>query len=209
MSTLKMQKNKTKLRMALAVLLKEMPFEHVSVTDLCKQSGVSRITFYAYYDDKFALADELFDEMLQSASAIFSNLQNQYNPDDDPKRSLKNLLDSVLAMQEQKRNFIAQLSLESNSYLAFSYYWYVLRKAEQYSRKYVEALSPVYPLKMTTNLLCTGVWEFIRTGLKEHRLPDEVHLQAEELLDTLLNSNIFSAVTDMSACPIKETVCTD
>ena len=37
-----------------------MPFEKITVTELCRAADVSRITFYTYYDDKYALADRLF-----------------------------------------------------------------------------------------------------------------------------------------------------
>lgn len=187
----RIQRTKTKLRVALAVLLKEVSFERVSVSDLCRRSGISRITFYAYYDDKFALANELFDEMLQSGKVIFHKLQERNNPAEDPRRSCCNLLSAVLEMREKNRDLMAQLNLEDNSYLAFSHDWYVLRKAEECSRKYIEALRPAYPPQMTANLLCTGLWGFLRTGFEEQRDPEQVRAQAERMLDTLLNSSIF------------------
>jgi AcrR family transcriptional regulator len=191
MGDVRVEKTKERLRTALAFLLQEVPFERVSVTDLCRQSGVSRITFYAYYDDKFALADELFDEMLRCAARIFHELQDRYNPADDPRTSCRHLLDAALEMQEQYQDFLARLALESNSYLAYAYYWFVLRKAEEYSLRYVEALRPVYPARMAANLLCTGIWSFIRTGRQAGGSQEALRQQAEELLDTLLHTSIF------------------
>lgn len=37
-----------------------MPFEKISVTEICNQGLVSRITFYAHYDDKYKLVEEMF-----------------------------------------------------------------------------------------------------------------------------------------------------
>lgn len=34
-------------------LVKSMPFDSVTVTAICKQAGMSRPTFYRYFEDKF------------------------------------------------------------------------------------------------------------------------------------------------------------
>lgn len=187
MSDPRIQKTKARLREALVELLARESFEHISVTDLCKVSGVTRITFYAYYDDKFALVAEIYNDMFQAAAAAFENLQRVSNQEDVPVRACLNLLDALLEMQEQYRDFIVRLSPEENAYLSFSYYWQVIRKTEQRSRKYVEALKPVHPLQMTTNLLCTGLWGFIRAGIAESRRPAETRSETEKLLENLLS----------------------
>jgi AcrR family transcriptional regulator len=187
MSDPRIQKTKARLRHALVELLAADSFEHISVTDLCKVSGVTRITFYAYYTDKFALVAELYNDMFQAATAAFETLQQTNNAADDPVHACLNLLDAVLEMQEQYRDLIVRLSPEENAYLSFSYYWQVIRKTEQHSRKYVESLKPVHPLQMTTNLLCTGLWGFIRAGISECRKPAEIRAEAESLLETLLS----------------------
>lgn len=187
MSDPRIEKTKARLRQALTELLATESFEHISVTDLCKVSGVTRITFYAYYTDKFALIAELYSNMFQAAAAIFEALQQKNNADDAPVCACLNLLDAILEMQDQHRDFIARLSPEENAYLSFSYYWQVVRQAEQYSRRYVESLKPVHPLHMTTNLLCTGLWGFIRAGIAECRKPSEIQREAETLLESLLS----------------------
>lgn len=193
METLRSRDTKEKLRLALVMLLKDTSFEQVTVANLCRESGVSRITFYAYYDDKFQLAGEIFSELFQDASVIFQTLQAANNPSDSPEQSCRNLLSAILKMQKRHSDFMEQLALESNSYLAFSYYWYVLRKAGEYGYDYVKALGPKYDARMTVNFLSTGIWGFIRTGIAE-KLPTEViERQAEELLTSLLRGKLFPA----------------
>ena len=128
MADLRIEKTKTKLRSALSDLLKEMSFEHITVSDICRRSGVTRITFYAYYTDKFALVNEVFYEMYTAAAAIFHNLENTDNPKADPEQSCLHLLDAVLEMQRRYREMILQLALESNSYLAYAYHFYILHE---------------------------------------------------------------------------------
>lgn len=49
------------LAATLKELLRSTPFEKVSVSDICDTCGVSRKTFYYHFQDKFALAEWVFN----------------------------------------------------------------------------------------------------------------------------------------------------
>src|SRR5579862_7529252 len=52
------------IRDALRALLKEKSFESISVQDIAERATVNRATFYAHFQDKFALLDALIrDDM--------------------------------------------------------------------------------------------------------------------------------------------------
>jgi len=191
MEDTRIQKTKQRLRGALLLLLQDTPFEQVSVTELCKKSSISRITFYAYYNDKSELMGEILGEMRRETIQVFDRLQAGSNPREDPRQSCKNLLGAILTTEKEYPDFMAQISREENAYLAFCYYWYVMRQVFDYSRKYVEALSPAFPLQMTVNFLCTGMWGFIRTGAFEETPEESIDDLAGRLLDILLNSSVF------------------
>lgn len=53
-----------KLQSALAELLAENAYERLSVALLCRTAGISRSTFYEYYEDLENLLDEIEDEFL-------------------------------------------------------------------------------------------------------------------------------------------------
>lgn len=57
-------KTKRALKSALLELLTTQAFDVISITELCKIANVSRITFYTHYKDKFALLDDIFNDML-------------------------------------------------------------------------------------------------------------------------------------------------
>ena len=57
-------KTKRALKSALLKLLTTQAFDVISITELCKIANVSRITFYTHYKDKFALLDDIFNDML-------------------------------------------------------------------------------------------------------------------------------------------------
>lgn len=192
MADFRIQQTKQKLRTALLALLRDTPFERISVTDLCRRSGVSRITFYAYYNDKTELAGELFEEMLNDAVAIFSRLQAEKNSGDDPRLSCRNLLQAILQMEADNRKFLCRISQEGNAYLAFCYYRCVMRGAFEHSKKYLEQLQPAFPVEMTVSFLCTGLWGFLRTGNLAGNPEDSLRDMADRLLDILLCGDLFT-----------------
>lgn len=57
---------KTDLKGALTRLLREKDFEVISVSDITREAGVNRGTFYLHYVDKFDMMDQLIDEILQN-----------------------------------------------------------------------------------------------------------------------------------------------
>ena len=56
-------RTKHNLKDAMIRMLSIEDFEHISVTELCKEAKVSRITFYSHYSDKQSLLDDIFNDM--------------------------------------------------------------------------------------------------------------------------------------------------
>ena len=48
----RIRKTKKTLKTTLIKMLKEETFDQVSITELCKNADISRITFYSHYSDK-------------------------------------------------------------------------------------------------------------------------------------------------------------
>ena len=48
---------------SLKVLLKARSFESIKVSDLCKAAGISRTTFYVYFDDIHAVVQWFWDDL--------------------------------------------------------------------------------------------------------------------------------------------------
>ena len=65
-----MQKqNKTRLQIvdALDGLLKQDSIEHIKVTQICQQVGISRTTFYSYFSDVFEVVTWMWDYVMEDA----------------------------------------------------------------------------------------------------------------------------------------------
>ena len=53
----RIRKTKRNLKDTLVELLMEVPFEQISITELCKRADKTRITLNSHYSDKYALVD--------------------------------------------------------------------------------------------------------------------------------------------------------
>lgn len=61
---LRVIKTKTNLEMAFLELLKEKPLEKITVTELCKKSGITRKTFYLHYENVPKYFEEFIKQLL-------------------------------------------------------------------------------------------------------------------------------------------------
>lgn len=61
------ERTNTLLRQALFSLLMAKPFEKISLTDICKLAMIPRSTFYRHFEDKYALLDHCFDQIMLDA----------------------------------------------------------------------------------------------------------------------------------------------
>ena len=91
-------KTKKTIKAALIDILQDMPFEKITVAEICRRGIVSRITFYTHYEDKYALAEEMFSDYIVEADADYHNLQRVNNPDNRAVQGYINLLDAILQM---------------------------------------------------------------------------------------------------------------
>lgn len=61
---LRVIKTKNNLENALIILLKEKTLDKISVTELCKASGITRKTFYLHYESISKLLEEKIEQLL-------------------------------------------------------------------------------------------------------------------------------------------------
>ena len=66
-------KTKKNLKATLIGMMSEIAFEQISITELCKRAEISRITFYSHYSDKYALVDDIFNDMLRDWNRYLSH----------------------------------------------------------------------------------------------------------------------------------------
>ena len=182
-------RTKEQFRQALAALLDQRPFEQITVKALCDQAGITRITFYAHYADKYELAEDMFQEMITQGTREYRRLQQSNNPADDPITGYCNLLDAILNLYVARHDFFRHTAPGENPYLASSFYSHVLEIVEGHTHRASSHLSPRYNVRAITAFLCFGLGGFIseNTGPEE-----EVRRQARTILRDILTSDILT-----------------
>ena len=123
-------KTKRALKSALLELLTTQAFDVISITELCKIANVSRITFYTHYKDKFALLDDIFNDMLIIGKEGYHRRQEENNPENNLTQGYLNVLDSILSLYYERYDFFRHVVPETNPYLAFRFYRILLDTVE-------------------------------------------------------------------------------
>ena len=100
-------KTKRALKSALLELLTTQAFDVISITELCKIANVSRITFYTHYKDKFALLDDIFNDMLIIGKEGYHRRQEENNPENNLTQGYLNVLDSILSLYYERYDFFS------------------------------------------------------------------------------------------------------
>ena len=191
MADARVVRTKKNIRSAFVELLKEKPFDEITITELCDKAKLSRITFYTHYTDKYELVESLFQEMMHSSSEDFRALQQKNNADGDPLRSYCNMLDSIINLYENHTVFLRQMSQRRNPYLYHSFYNHLFRKVELILVNGKQALYPRFGAKKFTAFICNGLWAYINACNAENCNIDQIRSETKMLLTCLLQSDLF------------------
>lgn len=77
------KESRRKMESVFIELLQNRNLEQISVTDLCKQAGVNRTTFYANYVDIYDLADSIRHQLEEGLSQLYQEeIASGFNSND-------------------------------------------------------------------------------------------------------------------------------
>ena len=62
------------IRQAFLELLREKPFEKITVTDIVKRADINRSTFYAHYPDVRGLIEEMINDIIERSISLISQM---------------------------------------------------------------------------------------------------------------------------------------
>ena len=184
-------KTKKNLKATLIEMMGEISFEQISITELCKRAEISRITFYAHYSDKYALADDIFSDMLQIGTDIYRTKQEKENPGNDLVMGYCNMLNSILEVYYDCFAFFQYTSPQKNPYLASAFYTIVLETIENHTNKIRQNVEVKYSPKKIAGFLCFGMLGFINEAHGEKTSIEEIKREANQLLRDILQSGVL------------------
>ena len=189
----RIQKTKRKLRDTFVQMLQTKSFEQITVTELCEAAKMSRITFYAHYNDKYDLLEALMQQMLEDAQADFEKLQRENNPTRQPQKTYNNILDSILNLFELYKDLLKHASQQRNPYIYYSFYQRIYRMVE---RRIEEArahnqLAPQLASRKFSSFICTGLWAYINECNHEQNDLEQIRRETHTILNGIMGSEIF------------------
>lgn len=187
----RIRKTKKNLKSTFIAMLEDMTFEKITVTDICKRSDTSRITFYTHYADKYALVDDIFTDMLNIGNEKYHARQEKNNPEYMAVKSYNNILLSILDIFYEYPEFFKYTSPETNPYLAFTFYNMVLKTIEMHTIKEAAIHNLKYTPKQITGFLCYGLAGFINESHEENIPTEEICKQASRLLTGMLSCDLL------------------
>lgn len=86
---------------ALKKLMKQKPFDKISVTDICEEAMVHRTTFYTHFSDKFDLLQFCMNEL----ESPFDEMLLDEESDEGYKRYYMNVAEKILGHVEENGDF--------------------------------------------------------------------------------------------------------
>lgn len=72
----RIERTKKNISLALYALLLRMPYEEITVSDICRKADVSRVSFYHYYDKKDDILIQFSDERFAEFFDDFTKLES-------------------------------------------------------------------------------------------------------------------------------------
>ena len=185
-------KTKRCLKTALIDMLAQEDFEHISITELCRRAEVSRITFYSHYNDKYALLDDIFEDMLQIGTEDYYRRQREYNPAGKLAAGYVNMLDAILELYYNRFDFFQYTNPERNPYLASRLYSIILETVEMHTMHVKKRLRLKYSPKKIAGFVCFGMLGFVNESHEENTPLEEIRQEARVLLQDLIKSGILT-----------------
>lgn len=187
----RVRKTKKYLKDTLIMLLDKESFEQITVTQLCENADVSRITFYSHYADKYDLLEDIFQDMIKIGTEDYMKREAEHNKDNNIVTGFCNVMDCILDLFYGNYNFFKHTDPNSNPYLAFSFYNHVLDTVAHHTNKEAARHRLKYSTGQITGFLCYGLLGFINESRSETYDMKKVKQDSHKILVELLQSGIL------------------
>ncbi len=187
----RIMKTRRNIKKTLIELLAEMPFEKITVSELCRRGETSRITFYNYYESKYALVEEMFGDYIREANEEYHRLQNLNNPENTAVRGYHNMLDCILNICVKNEGFFASATPERNPYLYSAFFRHTFASVDTYIRRHTSQIRPRHDARKVAALICSGLWGVVSECYADSSFSEEVRRDVHVLFQDILTSAVF------------------
>ena len=107
---LRIVKTKKILFNTLLKLMKQKNFDKIKISDICEEALINRSTFYAHYQDKYELLDDLVEDLKVS---LLNDLGDNNNT--SPKEYIMKLLSILIDHMDEKKDIYSAILLNNRN----------------------------------------------------------------------------------------------
>ena len=154
-------KTKRSIQSSLVEMMKDTPYQEISVTNLCKQADIGRGTFYLHYNDIYEVVQELEDELLES----FKDIAFQYFEEENTQ-GLQKLISACMTWIQENPDMFRVFLLPSNYDFYQRFEAYAIDLFYYHSLKYHPTKTPTETRYSITKDFC-GIIGAVRIWFKE------------------------------------------
>ena len=184
-------KTKRELKKTLAELLREKPFEQISVKEICDRSSTSRITCYTHYKDKCDLLNDLFKDFSDRVRESCGEMSDCGDPKNGLTAFLKKLLHGVVECVQENSFLIREIDAEKNSYLTFAFKCYISEAIESALRLLTQKFRCRYKSEEAFAFVRGGFVSLCVYAVGAHCSQTALEKKMVKLMQDVVESNIL------------------
>lgn len=187
-------KTRRALKQALIELLKRETFEKITISELCEEAFVNRVTFYSHYQDKYELFQDYIDDI---KNEIVEETKKEFSFSKMSTEKLIQLYTSIALSVIDKvytyREVIATFGNQENSMLVYM----IDKSAIQYLNRLLETLEKHIRLKYDKDYIIPfivgGTSRLIYVWIENQgmRNVEDFKSQVKRFLNTVLTGNLL------------------
>lgn len=187
------KRTKKALKKAITTLLENESIDNISVTDICKEAEINRVTFYTHYSDKYELLKDQLKDILNYVNQQNRLYYEQNKTGDFIKDLTHTVSHSVYKTCVIHKKFVHSLTKKENSFFFKMLEDFIIEEGMK-SLNYLENKKLLnFPPKFIIHFFIGGFTKIIfEFTLNENSLTEhEFFLYFDKLFYSLLKSDIF------------------
>ena len=187
------KRTKRALKKALTILMLKESMDKISVTDICKEAEINRVTFYTHYNDKFELLHELLSDLCHLIDHE-NQLYYHKNKTGDLLKDYTNMIShSVYEVCFQNKQFIKSLNRIEDPIFIKMVEDVIIKEGMKTFNILKDQLDLKFPTRFIIEFLLGGfrklIFEYSLNG--QDLTEQEFFIYFDKLFYSLLKSEIF------------------
>ena len=188
-----METARSRIKKALVDLLADHEFSKISVTQICKEAKLSRVTFYLWYDGKDTLLNDYFQDIVYEGIQYYGELRKKLSGG-SIQEDFKGLLETLFYLGNRYHEFVSHMvgdNRHEDPVLFSRFKSLDLKQVTDLVKEHSDEIVKPVSITEVSYFLSSGLGTVIINDLNAGISPAVVHEHVALLLDQVLGSGIF------------------